>query len=172
MALSLALATAAVLEHVETHYLMWIYFMCGLAFWCVGHQLNFLLHTKACFPPLNCEVQQFIFTRAWWLINGCEDSGWDMIHWLTLLTLGSPFLLHIITRASILSQREMENTLSQCGWREWGLKKLFSSCQNEICSVSASALHVQLSLCRVDVLFLVCLLPFINTHVFLWDCGV
>lgn len=60
-----------------------------------------------------------------------------------LLTLGSPFLLHITTRAPILSQREMENTLSQCGWREWGLKKLFSSCQNEICSVSAAVLHVQ-----------------------------
>lgn len=28
------------------------------------------------------------------------------------------------------------------------------------------------SLCCVDVLFLVCLLPFINMHIFLWDCGV
>lgn len=29
-----------------------------------------------------------------------------------------------------------------------------------------------MSLCDVEVLFLVCLLPFIIVHVFLWDCAV
>lgn len=29
-----------------------------------GSPVEFLPHTKASFPPLNCEVQQFIFTRA------------------------------------------------------------------------------------------------------------
>ena len=67
--------------------------MCGLAFhWQhFGSPAEFMLQTKASFPPLNCEVQQFIFTGAWWLVNGGEDSGWAMIHGLSRAHLGVSF---------------------------------------------------------------------------------
>lgn len=67
--------------------------MCGLAFhWQhFGSPAEFMLQTKASFPPLNCEVQQFIFTGAWWLVNRCEDSGWAMIHGLSRAHLGVSF---------------------------------------------------------------------------------
>lgn len=45
-----------------------------------GSPAEVLLRTKAHFPPLNCEVQQFIFTGAWWFVNGCEDTVHAVIH--------------------------------------------------------------------------------------------
>lgn len=72
-----------------------IYCMCGASTHCMqqhfGSPAEFLLHTKACFPPMNCEVQQFIFTEDWWLVNGCEDSSWAMIHGLPRDHLGVSF---------------------------------------------------------------------------------
>lgn len=139
----------------------------------LGHRLSILLHTKACFPPLNCEVQQFIFTGAWWLVNGCEDSSWAMIHGLSRAHLGVSFCapyhyksFYIITAGNgkcFVTMWRERMRITDAG--------LFHTIMKSVC---CKLLHWMpaMSLCDVEVLLLVCLLPFIIVHVFLWDCCV
>lgn len=148
--------------------------MCGLAFhWQhFGSPAEFMLQTKASFPPLNCEVQQFIFTGAWWLVNGCEDSGWAMIHGLSRAHLGVSFSapyhyksFYIITLGNgkcfvAMWLRRVRITGAIFQPPKWNL-----FCASG-CTENAPALF-----CDVDV-FLVCLPPFIIVHVFLWGRGV
>lgn len=80
-------------------------YRCAFQWQHFGSPAEFLLHTKASFPPLNCEVQQFIFIGpdASWMAVKIAAGLWYM--GFPVLTLGSPFLLHIITKAYTLSQR-------------------------------------------------------------------
>lgn len=111
-----------------------------------GSPAEVLLHTKAHFPPLNCEVQQFIFTGAWWFVNGCEDTDHAVIHGLSRTHLGVSFSapyhyksLYIITAGN---------------WRCFVAKWLrrtritgaffFAAAKIEICCVWAAALNLVL----------------------------
>lgn len=120
----------------------------------LDNQMSSGFKQLASFPPLNCEVQQFLF--YWGLMAcdyRCEDGGCAVIHGLSpSLTLGSPFLLHLITRAPALSQQDEEKALSWHG-AAFSVKVKVSELW-----AHASPRHTPtLSFRHVEVLVLVCL---------------
>lgn len=135
----------------------------------LGHQLNFCF-TQRCLSlhwTVKCSNLFLLGPDASWMAVKIAAGLWYM--GFPVLTLGSPFLLHIITKASTLSQREMENALSQWGWGECGLQEVLCVSEIEICREWAAALNLVLVRCGCVVFGLI---PFIIVHVFLWDCGV
>lgn len=89
------------------------------------------------------------------------------------LTLWSPILLRVVTGVPTLSPQEIEKALSQRRWEECGLKKLFSSHQNQIFSMRAcsAALHAFSVLGFYEVLLLGSLPPFLIVHGFFFFSG-
>lgn len=79
----------------------------------LGHQLNFCFTQRrlSLHWTVKCSNLFLLGPDASWMAVKIAAGLWYM--GFPVLTLGSPFLFHIITKASTLSQREMEDALLQ-----------------------------------------------------------
>lgn len=123
----------------------------------LGHQLSFCFTQRliSLHWTVKCSNLFLLGPDGSWMAAKMPAVLWYM--GFPALTLGSPFLLPVITRAYALSQREIENSLSQSVWGKCGLQELsfffFAVAKIEICCVWAAALNLVRHGCVVFCLF-------------------